>query len=69
MLHSTFIIFHVEGLVFVVVVIGILPMHNHVLQLACALHHAHRAEHRQRLPKEDSQKDDCAKTTKHGLQF
>lgn len=62
MLHCTFINFHVEGLVFVVVVIGILPMHNHVFQLACSLHHAHRTKHRQRLPKGDCQKGTAKRT-------
>lgn len=46
MLHCDIIVVHVQCLVRMVVVIGILAMHGQMLQLARALRHRHRAEHR-----------------------
>lgn len=68
-LNGTLIIFHVERLVCMMVVMGILAMHNHMVQLTCTLRHAHGTEHSQGLPEKDSQKDECAETAGHGHEF
>lgn len=57
MLYRTAIIVHVQVFVSMVVVTGILGMHNQVINLACPLRHNHGAEHGHRLPNEGRQKN------------
>lgn len=61
MLYSTFIVFHVQCHVCVMVVIDVLAMHHHVFKLFDLLCHRHRTEYGHRLPQEDRQKDKGAK--------
>ena len=68
MLHSYIIVVHVQYLVRMVV-IGILVMHGHMCQLAGPLRQRNGSEHRHGLPQEDNQKEECAKTARHGGRF
>lgn len=69
MLHKAVIVIHVQRMVCMVVVIGILTMHRQMLYLTDPLCNRHRAEHRHGLPQEDSQEDKGAKTAGHGAGF
>ena len=67
--HVVGMIVQVQSVVSVMVVVCILAMHHQVLQLACLLGDCHRAEHAQRLPQQDSQKEERARTTNHRVRF
>jgi hypothetical protein len=68
-LQKSVIVIHVQHMICMVVVIGILTVHRQMLYLIDPLRHRHRAEHRHGLPQEDSQEDEGAKTTGHGVGF
>jgi hypothetical protein len=54
-LHKAVIVVHVQRMVRMVVVIGILAVHCQMLQFTSPLCHRHRTEHRHGLPQEDNQ--------------
>ncbi len=68
-LPDTFVplVFHVQRMVCVVVVVGVLRMHRQMRHLTGALRHRHRAEHRHGLPQKDKQKKECAKANRHAI--
>jgi hypothetical protein len=61
--HWAVLVIHVQRLVCVVVVIGILAVRDHVIQVTSTLCDVRGAKHCQRLPQKNSQKDqgDAAK--------
>ncbi len=62
-------IVHVQSVVCMMVMIRILTVHHQVLQFACLLGDCNRAEHTQRLPQQDSQKEESAETANHATYF
>ena len=67
--HVVGMIVQVQSVVSVMVVVCILAMHHQVLQLASLLGDCHRGEHAQRLPQQDSQKEESARTANHMTRF
>ena len=65
----TWIGFHVQRVVCVVMVVVVLRMHCQMRHLTGALRHRHRAEHGHRLPHKDNQQEECAQTNRHGRDF
>lgn len=62
---SRTIVLHMQGLIGMVMVVAILAMHHGVLRRIHQLRDARRAQHRQRLPKEDSQNDESTEVAAH----
>jgi hypothetical protein len=54
-LHRATIVIHVQCVICMVVVIGILAMSDKVIQIAYLLQHRPRPKHKQRLPQKNSQ--------------
>jgi len=65
----TWIGFHVQRMVCVVMVVVVLRMHCQMRHLTGALRHRHRAKHRHRLPQKDNQKEECAQANRHAGDF
>nr|WP_315239543.1 hypothetical protein [uncultured Albidiferax sp.] len=63
---SRSIVLHVQRLVGMVMVVAILQMHHCVIRRVHQLRDACRAQHRQRLPKKDSQNDESTEVAAHG---
>jgi len=63
--HWAAIVIHVQGMVCVVVVIGILAVRDHVIQVTSTLRYVRGAKHCQRLPQKNSQKDQGDATKDH----
>ncbi|MCF8210075.1 MAG: hypothetical protein K9K38_11830 [Rhodoferax sp.] len=63
-LHGTLII-HVQAVIWMMMVIGILAMHHQMFNITCSLRDGCWTKRRRRLQKQGSQQDKGAKAKKH----